>query len=67
MTLGYMRKIISYFPNFRVCVCVCVRVCVCVVPFNATILYIYFRYIFLLNTLSGGKSCSVAPGVAVPP
>ena len=22
---------------------------------------------FLLNTLSGGKSCSVAPGVAVPP
>ena len=25
------------------------------------------RYIFLLNTLSGGKSCSVAPGVAVPP
>ena len=25
------------------------------------------RYIFLLNTLSGGKSCLVAPGVAVPP
>ena len=25
------------------------------------------RYIFLLNNLSGGKSCSVAPGVAVPP
>ena len=25
------------------------------------------RYILLLNTLSGGKSCSVAPGVAVPP
>ena len=30
------------------------------------ILYIH-RYIFILNTLSGGKSCSVAPGVAVPP
>ena len=26
-----------------------------------------YKYIFLLNTLSGGKSCSVAPGVAVPP
>ena len=26
-----------------------------------------YRYIFLLNTLSGGKSCLVAPGVAVPP
>ena len=25
-----------------------------------------YRYIFLLNTLSGGKSCLVAPGVAVP-
>ena len=26
------------------------------------------RYIYIfLNTLSGGKSCSVAPGVAVPP
>ena len=25
------------------------------------------RYIFLLNILSGGKSCLVAPGVAVPP
>ena len=23
--------------------------------------------VFFLNTLSGGKSCSVAPGVAVPP
>ena len=28
--------------------------------------YIYIDF-FFLNTLSGGKSCSVAPGVAVPP
>ena len=26
-----------------------------------------YRYIILLNTLSGGKSCLVAPGVAAPP
>ena len=26
-----------------------------------------YRCIFLLNTLSGGKSCLVAPGVALPP
>ena len=26
-----------------------------------------YRYIFILNILSGGKSCLVAPGVAVPP
>ena len=30
------------------------------------LIYIYI-YIFLLNTLSGGKSCLVAPGVAIPP
>ena len=29
--------------------------------------FFFYRYIFLLNTLSGGKSCLVAPGVAVPP
>ena len=28
---------------------------------------VIYRYIFLLNTLSGDKSCLVAPGVAVPP
>ena len=27
---------------------------------------VYIGFVFL-NTLSGGKSCSVAPGVAVPP
>ena len=27
--------------------------------------YVYID--FFLNTLAGGKSCSVAPGVAVPP
>ena len=32
------------------------------------IIYIYiYIYIILLNTLSGGKSCLVVPGVAVPP
>ena len=31
------------------------------------LIWCIYRYIFLLNTLSGGKSCLVAPGVAVPP
>ena len=29
--------------------------------------YVYKDFFFFLNTLSGGKSGSVAPGVAVPP
>ena len=28
---------------------------------------VYIDFFFFLNTLSGGKSCSVVPGVAVPP
>ena len=31
-----------------------------------THIYIYI-YIYLLNTPTGGKSCLVAPGVALPP
>ena len=36
------------------------------IMFNEIYMYIYLC-IFLLNTLPGGKSCLVAPGVAVPP
>ena len=36
--------------------------------FSWSCVYIDFiLFYFFLNTLSGGKSCSVAPGVAVPP
>ena len=49
-----------------------IDVCVCVCIYIYVYIYIYMKliwhiYITLLNTLSGGKSCLVAPGVAVLP